>query len=193
VALRRRGFVSVGAVVACCALAVACTPEQPSPTTPPTTPAATTPSESEIERQMRLDYDAAEQAYRANIAEQDRLYRRGGATRATAALKATATGEYLKITVGWLRDFHRSRLRAAGSSNVVAVERTGWKEGRVRLTACEDGSAVKIVDRSGRDVTPSEHRRFVQSLTAVRTGGQWKVSEQTSKRVSDFKGALCGD
>jgi hypothetical protein len=193
VPLGGRGFVSVGAVVACCALAVACTPEQSLPTMPPPTRAATTPSESEIERQMRLDYDAAEQAYRASIAEQDRLYRRGGATRATAALKATATGEYLKITVGWLRDFHKSRLSAKGSSKVIGVERTGWKDGRVSLTACEDGSAVKIVDRSGRDVTPPEHRRFVQSLTAVRTSGQWKVSEQTSTRVSDFKGALCGD
>jgi hypothetical protein len=142
---------------------------------------------------MRLDYEAAEKAYRANIAEQDQLYRHGGATKATAALKATATGEYLKNTVEWLRDFHKSRLRAEGSSKVVGVQRTGWKGGRVRLTACEDGSAVRIVDRSGRDVTPPKHRRFVQSLTAVRAGGQWKVSEQTSKRVSDFKGVLCGD
>jgi hypothetical protein len=185
--------VNVGAVVACCALATACTSEPSSTSTPSPTSAATTPTESQIERQMRLDYEAAEQAYRANIAEQDRLYGRGGATRATAALRATATGEYLKITVGWLRDFHKSRFRAEGSSRVTGVERTGWKDGRVRLTACEDGSAVRIVDRSGRDVTPPEHRRFVQSLTAVRTGGQWKVSEQSSKRVRDFEGALCGD
>jgi hypothetical protein len=185
--------VNVGAVVACCALATACTSEPSSTSTPSPTSAATTPTESQIERQMRLDYEAAEQAYRANIAEQDRLYGRGGATRATAALRATATGEYLKITVGWLRDFHKSRFRAEGSSRVTGVERTGWKDGRVKLTACEDGSAVRIVDRSGRDVTPPEHRRFVQSLTAVRTGGQWKVSEQSSKRVRDFEGALCGD
>jgi hypothetical protein len=185
--------VSVGAVVASCALAAACTSEPASTSTPSLTPPATTPTESQIERQMRLDYEAAEKAYRANIAEQDRLYRGGGATRATAALKATATGEYLKITVGWLRDFRKSRLRAEGSSKVVGVERNVWKDGHVGLTACEDGSAVKIVDRSGRDVTPPEQRRFVQSLTAVRTGGRWKVSKQTSIRVNDFKGVLCGD
>ena len=188
-ALGGRGFVSVGAVVACCALAAACTSEPP----PTPVPAATTPAESQIERQIRLDYEAAEKAYRESIAEQDRLYRRGGATKATAALKATATGEYLRTTVGWLRDFHESRLRAEGSSTVVGIERNGWKDGSLGLTACEDGSAVKIVDRSGRDVTPSQDRRFVQSLTAVRVGGRWKVSEQASKRVNDFKGVLCGD
>jgi hypothetical protein len=193
VALRRRGFVSVGAIVASCALAAACTSEPTSTSTPLPTPAATTPTESQIERQIRLDYEAAEKAYRANIAEQDRLYRGGGSRRATAALKATATGEYLKITVGWLRDFRKSRLRAEGSSKVVGVERNSWKDGRVGLIACEDGSVVKIVDRLGRDVTPPEHRRFVQSLTVVRTSGRWKVSKQTSKSVSDFRGVLCGD
>ena len=65
---------SVGAVVACCALAVACSPNQAPASTPSLTPVATTPAESQIERQMRLDYEAAEEAYRANIAEQDRLY-----------------------------------------------------------------------------------------------------------------------
>ncbi len=64
-ALRRRGFVSVGAVVTCCALAAACTAEPASTSTPAPTPAATTPTESQIERQMRLDYEAAETAYRA--------------------------------------------------------------------------------------------------------------------------------
>ena len=63
---------SVGAVVACCALAAACTQEPAQTSSPSPTPLATTPRESQIERQMRLDYEAAEEAYRANIAEQDR-------------------------------------------------------------------------------------------------------------------------
>ena len=79
-ALRRRGFVSVGAVVASCALAAACTSVPASTSTPSLTPAATPPTESQIERQMRLDYEAAEAAYRANRAEQARLYRAGGTT-----------------------------------------------------------------------------------------------------------------
>ena len=42
-------------------------------TTPSLTPPAKTPTESQIERQMRLDYEAAEEAYRTNMGEQDRL------------------------------------------------------------------------------------------------------------------------
>ena len=56
---------SVGAVVTCCALATACSPDQAPANTPTPTLVATTPAESQIERQMRLDYEAAEEAYRA--------------------------------------------------------------------------------------------------------------------------------
>ena len=58
---------SVGAVVTCCALATACSPDQAPANTPTPTLVATTPAESQIERQMRLDYEAAEEAYRANM------------------------------------------------------------------------------------------------------------------------------
>ena len=87
---------SVGAVVACCALAVACTPEQ-SASAPSPKPASTKPTESQIERQMRLDYEAAEKAYRANMAEQDRLSQGWRCRRSTHALSSTATGSYLRI------------------------------------------------------------------------------------------------
>ena len=67
------GFVRIGAVIAGCALVAACTPE-PGPTTtptpaPPTTASPTpsaTPTETEIERQQRLDFEAAEKAYRGD-------------------------------------------------------------------------------------------------------------------------------
>jgi hypothetical protein len=59
VPLGGRGFVTVGAAVACCALAAACTSDPVPTSTPSTSPTATTPTESQIERQMRLDYDAA--------------------------------------------------------------------------------------------------------------------------------------
>ncbi len=70
------GFVRIGAAVAGCALVAACTP-QPGPTVtptpaPPVTASATpsaSPTETEIERQQRLDFEAAEKAYRASIAE----------------------------------------------------------------------------------------------------------------------------
>ena len=102
-ALRVRGFVRTGATIAACTLIAACTPEPPvvnTPTPSASTPTASpTPTESEIERQMRLDYEAAEAAYRASIAEGDRLARRGGVRKATPALKAVATGDYLRLQI----------------------------------------------------------------------------------------------
>ena len=101
---------SVGAAVACCALAAACTSEPAPSSAPSSSPAATTPTESQIERQIRLDYEAAEKAYRANMAEQDRLYQAGGSEKTTPELKATATGSYLRITLDSLREVRKLGL-----------------------------------------------------------------------------------
>jgi len=191
VALRRRGFVSVGAVVACCALVVACTPEQPA-STPSPAPASTTPTESQIERQMKLDYEAAEKAYRANVAEQDRLYMAGGTVKVTPVLKATATGSYLRISLESLRDVHRSGWRATAGTRIVGVVRDGgWKGDRVGLTSCEDNEIVRFVDRSGKDVTPKGLALYVQALTVVRAGGRWKVSRALTTKVQAFEDKPC--
>jgi ABC-type uncharacterized transport system auxiliary subunit len=95
---------SVGAAVACCALAAACTPEPaPSSTTSPS-PAATTPSESKIERQMRLDFEAAEKAYRDNMAVVRFVDKSGrdvtpkGASLYVQALTAIREGERWKVS-----------------------------------------------------------------------------------------------
>jgi hypothetical protein len=189
VALGGRGFVSVGAVLACCALAVACTPEPaiaPSPA-----PASTTRTESQIERQMRLDYEAAEQAYRANIAEQDRLARAGGVRRATAALKSTAEGEYLSFTVASLELIKKKDWRGSGNTMILGVVQIGWQERRVRLMSCEDGSRLRLFDNSGKDVTPKGESRFVQSLLIVQRGSRWRVSAFDSKSVKAFEGQPC--
>jgi hypothetical protein len=190
VALRRRGFVSVGAVVACCALAVACTPEQPA-STPSPTPASTAPTESQIERQMRLDYEAAEKAYRANIAEQDRLARAGGIRRATSALKSSAEGSYLSFTVASLALIKRNGWRGSGSTMILGVVKIGWQEKRVRLMSCEDGSSLRLFDKSSNDVTPKGESRFVQSLLVVQRAGRWRVSAFDSKSVKAFEGQPC--
>src|SRR5918993_2333631 len=97
------GFVRIGALIAGCALVAACTPE-PGPTTTPTqvpssaspTPSAT-PTETEIERQQRLDFEAAEKAYRASIAESNRLHQQGGMEPISSALRKVATGKYLQL------------------------------------------------------------------------------------------------
>jgi hypothetical protein len=190
VELGGRGFVSVGAVVACCALAVACTPKPaiaPSPT-----PASTTPTESQIERQMRLDYEAAEQAYRANMAEQDRLYMAGGTIDATPVLRATSTGSYLRISLESLRDVHRSGWRATSGTRIVGVVRDGgWKNERVGLTSCEDNEIVRFVDKSGKDVTPKALALYIQALTVVKESGRWKVSQALTTKVKTFEDKPC--
>ena len=189
-ALRRRGFVSVGAVVACCALAVACTPEPASAPSP--TQVSTTPTESQIERQMRLDYEAAEKAYRANRAEQARLYQAGGTTKASSEMRATATASYLRITLEALRRIKKSRWHATGETEVVGVVANGgWRENEVGLTSCEDSSVVRFYDDSGKDVTPSTNRRYVQALKVVKLSGRWKVSKAVTTKVDSFQGQPC--
>jgi hypothetical protein len=192
VALGGRGFVSVGAVVACCALAAACASEPASTSTRSPTPVVTTITEPQIERQTRLDYEAAEKAYRDNMAEQDRLYKAGGTAKATPALKTTATGSYLRITVASLRDVRRRGWHAIGDTKIVSVVRArGWKQGRVELTSCEDNEIVRFVDRSGRDVTPDGLALYVQALTVVREDGRWKVSTALTTKVETFEGQPC--
>jgi hypothetical protein len=184
--------VSVGAVVACCALTAACTQEPAQTRSPSLTPAATTPSESEIERQIRLDYEAAEEAYRANRAEQARLYQAGGTTEATSTMKATATASYLRITLEALRRIKKAGWHATGTTEIVGVVANGgWKENEVGLTSCEDSSVVRLFDRSGKDVTPSTNRRYVQVLEVVKLGGRWKVSKAVTTKVGGFQGQSC--
>jgi hypothetical protein len=184
--------VSVGAAVACCALAAACTPEPASTGTLSPTPAATTPTESQIERQMRLDYEAAEKAYRASTSEQDRLYRSGGTTKASRGLKATTTGSYLRITLQSLREVNESGWHAKGATTIVGVARNGgWKAGRLGLISCEDNRTLRFFDRRGEEVTPDVERRYVQILTVVKVDGRWKVSTAESARVHSFEGQPC--
>jgi hypothetical protein len=184
--------VSVGAVVACCALAAACTQEPAQTSSPSPTPLATTPRESQIERQMRLDYEAAELAYRTNMAEQDRLYQAGGAVEATPVLEATATGSYLRISLKSLRDVHDASWRATAGTKILGIVRDGgWKGDRVGLTSCEDNEIVTFVDKSGKDVTPRGLALYVQALTIVRVSGSWKVSAAMTKKVKTFEGQPC--
>ena len=184
---------SVGAAVACCALAAACTSEPAPSSTPSPIRAATTATETRIERQVRLDYQAAERAYRVNMAEQDRLYEAGGVARATPALKATATGSYLRVTLESLREVRRLGWHAIGSTKIVGVVRDGgWTRSRIGLTSCEDNGIVRFVDKKGRDVTPKGRALYIQALTVIREGGQWKISTAATTQVKTFDGKPCG-
>jgi hypothetical protein len=141
---------------------------------------------------MRLDYEAAEEAYRSNRAEQARLYQAGGTTKATPAMRATATDSYLRITLEALRSIKKLGWHATGSTEIIGVVANGgWRENEVRLTSCEDSSVVKFFDRAGKEVTPSANRRYVQALKVVSRSGRWKVSEAISTKVTSFEGQPC--
>jgi hypothetical protein len=191
VALGRRGLVTVGAAVACCALTAACTSEPaPGATSSPTSHVAT-PSESQIEREMRLDYEAAEKAYRANMAEQDRQSQLGIAVK-TEELTSTASGNYLRFVLQVLRDIRDSGWRAQGATTIRGVVRDGWQQDQVLLTACEDSTDVKFTDEKGRDVTPKHvTRTYVQHLTVTRDQGRWRVSDVASQSVKTYAGVTC--
>jgi hypothetical protein len=140
---------------------------------------------------MRLDYEDAEDAYRGNIAEQDRLARAGGVQRATSSLQSTAQGEYLSTALESLAYIKRKGWHGTGTTIIVRVVRNGWQEKRVRLMSCEDGSSLRLLDASGKDVTPKGSSRFVQSLSVVQRAGRWKVSSFESKSVEVFEGEPC--
>lgn len=182
---------SVGAAVACCALAAACTSEPAPSSAPSPIRAATTPTETQIERQMRLDYQGAERAYRANMAEQDRQARLGIAVK-TEELTSTARGNYLLFVLEVLRDIRDSGWRAEGATTIRGIARQGWQEDQVRLSACEDSSSVTFVDEEGREVTPKKLvRTYVQDLTVDRVKGRWKVSDVESRPVKNYEGVSC--
>jgi hypothetical protein len=182
--------VSVGAIVACCALAAACTSEPASTSTPSPTSAATTPTESQIERQMRLDYEAAERAYKAALGEQERQAGLGIA-KLTPALKASATGDYLDLVLRALRYARERHWRSSGSTRILGVVPNGWQERAVRLTACEDSSGVRLIDKDGTDVTRQKTRTYVQNLTVENVGGHWKVADVSTTVVKSFEGQPC--
>jgi hypothetical protein len=189
------GFVRIGAVIAGCALVAACTPE-PGPTTTPTpappttvspTPSAT-PTETEIERQQRLDWEAAERAYRASIAESNRLHQQGGMEPISSTLRSVATGKYLQLEADSLAFLRARGWKYRGGIAIVGVSKSGgWQASRLTLTSCEDNSALTVVDQRGKDVTPKSRTDYVQTLTAVKRGSGWKISDVSSEKIQNAR------
>jgi hypothetical protein len=195
VVFRRRGVVTLVAAGAGCALLAACSPSPPAATPTPSITSASpsaTPTESAIERQMRLDYEAAEKAYRANIAEQDRQSQLGIAE-ATPALTSTASGFYLKAVLDGLRSIRNSGWKAVGVTDILGVSRSGWKVDDIRFVSCEDLSRIRFIDKSGKEVKPKGTTlKYLQDLRVHRFKRTWKVIDLESKQVKTFDGVPCG-
>lgn len=196
------GFVRIGAALAGCALVAACTPDPgPTPTPSPSASAATpsasptpsaTPTETEIERRQRLDFEAAEKAYRVNVAEQDRQAQLGIA-RESPLLRQTSQGKYLEFTLKSLRTIRERGWRAVGGADIAGVSLGGWRKDELKLVSCEDGSDIRFIDVEGNNITPKNlRRRFVQTYTVVAVKGLWKLTDLNSRRVASFQGVTCG-
>ena len=194
------GFVRVGAVIAGCALVAACTP-QPGPTTTPTaappataspTPSAT-PTETEIERQQRLDFEAAEKAYRANLAEQAApgQPRHREVDACTPANRRTVNT--LNSRYAGLDEIRRSGWRArCCRSRWVSVTAAG-RMGEYTFSVCEDGSEDQVCRQTGEDVTPTASKELCSRLHSLEGERIMEGSRAESSRVKSFRwGAMRG-
>lgn len=174
-------------------IAAGCTPNDsilPSPT-PSVSLASPSSAGSSQEAQVLRDYDAAEGAYRSMTAEVDRLAASGGASSATPVMRDTASGQYLAFQLDGLQIAKKRGWRTLEPTTIVGVARLGWSPRRIRLTACEDNSGVRIVNKTGRDVTPESSRRYVQVLAIDKIADRWKVTAASTTEVSNFKDREC--
>ena len=151
--------------------------QQTSPSFPPQNPSThATPPETAQEREMRADQEAAMKAYTTASKEADRLAMAGGATKPTKTLLATTGGFYLDVQMDGLKAFKENGWRADGLPTNAVVAEGGWSPDNLGLTACEDTSKVKILDKKGKEVFKDRDTRYVQTLTATKKNGVWRIT-----------------
>jgi hypothetical protein len=164
---------TVGVPALLCVLAlVGCTPDPGGPTPFPTPTATQTPSESAQERQERLDYAAAERAYRTFRAEYGRVLRAGGAKEPTKVMKATAGGDYLNTFSDVIRGYRKLGSHATGKEKIVFVRPRGHEPRSLALDVCEDDRMVRTIRRS-RTAGHGDLRQV--ELQLRRTNEGWKI------------------
>lgn len=190
VVVRRFGVASCGLALAAALVAGGCTPDEPKQSTSPspamTASASPTPTENAQERQQRLDREAAENAYRTSDKELARLAMAGGASKPTKILRATTAGDYLAVQMSDLKDLKKRGWRADRPIRSSVVADGGWSATEIGLTACEDTSEVRLLNKDGKEVLKKRPRRMVQSLTATRISGTWKVTDLETRFVKSF-------
>nr|WP_294692334.1 hypothetical protein [uncultured Friedmanniella sp.] len=176
-----RGRTGVGAAALVCAVALGgCTADAGTQPTPSPTPSAATPTESAAERQERLDYAAAEKAYRTFRAEYGRVLRAGGAKEPTKLMRETAGGDYLKEFQEIVAAYEGIGARDEGRERIAYVRRTGYSRTTLVLDVCEDGREITTL-AEGRRIK-GEVRSATLELRLV--DGRWKVWSGTGREVS---------
>jgi uncharacterized protein YciI len=145
-----------------------------------------TPTENAQERQQRLDFEAAEKAYLTAFAESGRLAMSGGTSKPTKVLLDNIGGQYLAGQLNDLKVLKQNGWRADRPSTTSVSADGGWSPEELTLKACEDGSKLKLLDKNGREVGKDRPMRFVQTLTATRDSGRWKITDVSSDIVKTF-------
>ena len=178
-----RGRTGVGAAALLCAIALpGCTADAGVQPTPSPTPSVATPTESPEERQERLDYAAAEKAYRTFRAEFGRVMRAGGARQPTARMRATAAGPYLEEFTEIIRAYKGLGLRTTGQERIDYVRPAGHGPSELNLEVCEDSRDLMEVGADGRAVPAGEIR--TASIQVRRTKAGWKLWSGEGKKVT---------
>lgn len=161
--------------------------QQTTPSLPVQTPAPTKSTETAQERQMRTDQEGAMKAYLTSSREADRLAMLGGSTKPTKVLQATTGGAYQEAIMNALKTFRENGWRTDRPSEDAVIADGGWSPGKVGLTACEDSSKVRFLDKKGKEVFKDRDRRYVQTLTATQVDGVWRITDGESKAVKTFE------
>ena len=86
-----------------------------------------------------------------------------------------------------LETFKEKGWRADRPTTTTVVADGGWSPDNLGLTACEDASKVKVLDKKGKEVFKDRDTRYVQTLTATKKNGVWKITDVESKAVKTFE------
>ena len=173
-----RTTVGVAALVSVLAFA-GCTPDAVAPPPPPPSPVSQSPTETARERQERLDYAAAEKAYRTFRAEYNRVLRAGGAEEPTKVMKATAGGAYLRDLAEIAEAYAGTNARDTGMEQILVVRQGGYSPTSLIIDVCEDGRAIQTI--LGKKRVPGELR--TAHLTVRKTTSGWRVWSGTGEEV----------
>ena len=111
----------------------------------------------------------------------------GGASKPTKILLATTAGDYLEVQMSDLKYFKKHGWHADRPIRSTVTASGGWSPTEIRLTACEDGSQARLLNKSGKEVEKNRPRRMVQTLTATKTSGVWKITDLDTKFVKSFE------
>jgi hypothetical protein len=172
-----------GVAALLCALAlVGCTADAGVTPSPSPSASSASPTESDAERQERLDYAAAEKAYRTFRAEYRRVQRQGGASDASEVMRATAAGEYLSAFTDVIRGYKKLGTRAVGQEEIVFVRPAGYQTASLLLDVCEDARQIRTVRKSGEAEVGDLREARVEVRKLVGTWKLWAGSGEVVQR-----------